>query len=1376
MRTLLVVICSLAFISTALAQSEVTSIQDRTRSWQRILSRLEKLAGRWHELPPPIVPPTGRSPQQVLTEAGKAEREAAEQLAARLTLSPAAMRLRVMTGTQSLRKFTEVDIWFPGELATKKKEHVTYDAVLVIDAWLDLAEYVGRQDVLLTAASYSLRLAGDFLPPARVVSVAERLLALHTEAHGIRGAANLTIEYGNSLIRLDRKENALRVYRKARELFRSIDSKPGERASWRFEARTLTLLQRYADARAAYRELRRLSLEAGDKLHQALAWLGESELDYSLRNYNDALSSCQKARQLFAELDDQLLHGRGWLLEGNLLDALGQHEAALNAYRNARQLFVTIGDKPNEASSWKREAEVLSHLAQEKTALTAYREARRIFLEIGDTREEALTWEREAGILLALGERKDSLTAYRRARQLFLAIDDHKGQALSWEGEAEVFLKLEQYESSIAAYRQAQHLFVKIKDRRSQANALKSEAQAFYFLEQYGPALKAYHKARRTFITINDRRGEAQCWEGIAWIQSRHGQHAAALKTYRIARQLFYEANYTHGEARSWKQEADTLVHLHRSEDALSSYQKARQLFLKIGHKSGQASAWAGEADVLIFLGRDSGALSGYRNARVIFHEIGNKSEEARALHGEATSLSRLMQYDAALSTYRMARQLFIDLGNKTGQGNTWRGEGSVLFNLGQNLSALDAYRKARTLAHEVGDELGQGNAWLGEAQVLVRLWQNDAAITAYSKARQHFIKANETLGQANSWDGEADVLRRLHRYDKALAAYRKARGLFIAEDAKSGQADTWLGEGDILLSRGRHPDAIDAYRKARQLFLGRGDEIGEGSSWHGEARVQYELDACKEAVVAAKKAAELAKKTKALPNEILARITEILCLDRLDRDREAIELAKETIALIQTWSRSGTTGIDRITMSNWYPLHNLLVSHLALKDADEALAWAEAARTPVLRDDLANSRQLPEAPDPQLEAERAQLEQERLRIESELDRTIAPAQRRSLERELESVEAALELNDFVSMGSAASTFVKSTAISAETRRTLVDEVGPILVYHVTSYETIAFLLKPGQRTPKVKRLFLASWPLINDVTRALRRDLSNPAREGSSLKNRHVFFDLLIAPFVEDLAGTSHLTIIPHGPLHELPFEALLDPKDTPLFKRWHVTIVPSLSVLHALRQRHAKRQKTLPDVAFLGIAGGAGLSLPDREVKEIGAQFGGATHLIAQRAGSRNAYSRLAPRARQILISTHAAQAAQSRSRYLELTSPEGNATRLTARDISQITLNAELVTLAACDTARGEHLLNDERLDFTRAFLISGADAVLATRWAVPEGQATSMFLRDFYQALRRGGPHGKGMRKDEALTEARRRAVVRGDDAQLWAAWVLVGDAR
>ncbi len=134
------------------------------------------------------------------------------------------------------------------------------------------------------------------------------------------------------------------------------------------------------------------------------------------------------------------------------------------------------------------------------------------------------------------------------------------------------------------------------------------------------------------------------------------------------------------------------------------------------------------------------------------------------------------------------------------------------------------------------------------------------------------------------------------------------------------------------------------------------------------------------------------------------------------------------------------------------------------------------------------------------------------------------------------------------------------------------------------------------------------------------------------------------------------------------------------------------------------------------------------------------------------------------------------ESRQTYLEIEPSDTHDSRLTAAEIASLPIDAELVALAACDTGAAEALLSDERLDLTRAFLVAGAAAVLATRWKVPEDYRTSRFLVDFYRAYRQGDPDGRGMRKDQALTEARRLSCGRDDPAQVWAAWVLVGDGR
>ena len=216
-------------------------------------------------------------------------------------------------------------------------------------------------------------------------------------------------------------------------------------------------------------------------------------------------------------------------------------------------------------------------------------------------------------------------------------------------------------------------------------------------------------------------------------------------------------------------------------------------------------------------------------------------------------------------------------------------------------------------------------------------------------------------------------------------------------------------------------------------------------------------------------------------------------------------------------------------------------------------------------------------------------------------------------------------------------------------------------------------------------------------------------------------------------------------------------------------------MSTLARVRERHREPR---PQDGFLAFSSGRGLELPQAEAGEVARLFGNAKAAFKPTEARFENYERLVPRARQLLIATTGTWVpGDPWQTYLEiLPTRDVHDSRLSVAEIAAIPLSADLVTLAACDTARGETRSNDERMDLTRAFLIAGAASVLATRWKVPEDPATSRFLLDFYRAYRQGGPGGQGLRKDQALTEARRRSRERGDPAQVWAAWVLVGDAR
>src|SRR5207302_10444138 len=78
-----------------------------------------------------------------------------------------------------------------------------------------------------------------------------------------------------------------------------------------------------------------------------------------------------------------------------------------------------------------------------------------------------------------------------------------------------------------------------------------------------------------------------------------------------------------------------------------------------------------------------------------------------------------------------------------------------------------------------------------------------------------------------------------------------------------------------------------------------------------------------------------------------------------------------------------------------------------------------------------------------------------------------------------------------------------------------------------------------------------------------------------------------------------------------------------------------------------------------------------------------------------------------------------------------------KLQVHEILDLRLNASLVTLSACDTARASGYFSEapaggELVGLTHAFLFAGSRSVLATLWEVDD-QSTARLMRGFYSRL-------------------------------------------
>lgn len=272
--------------------------------------------------------------------------------------------------------------------------------------------------------------------------------------------------------------------------------------------------------------------------------------------------------------------------------------------------------------------------------------------------------------------------------------------------------------------------------------------------------------------------------------------------------------------------------------------------------------------------------------------------------------------------------------------------------------------------------------------------------------------------------------------------------------------------------------------------------------------------------------------------------------------------------------------------------------------------------------------------------------------------------------------------------------------------------------------------------------------------------------------------FGQLLAPALADAPQATRWVIVPDGPLHLLPFSALVV-SDKPLqylAEARTLTLAPSANV-------YAQLLSQRPPATRQVIAFGDPPHPPEPplaqgrvEARHVAALFPGAeTHLGAE-ATERTVLAR-ARRARYLHFATHARfDKVHALDSALLLATPAaptpGDNGLLQAWEVAQkLELDASLVTLSGCDTGLGTVVAGEGLTGLARAFQYAGARAVVVSLWEVAD-DATSRLMTRFYQGLR------QGQAKDDALAAA--EAAVRAQPATrhpyYWAAFRLNGDPR
>ncbi|WP_284478511.1 CHAT domain-containing protein [Geitlerinema calcuttense] len=304
----------------------------------------------------------------------------------------------------------------------------------------------------------------------------------------------------------------------------------------------------------------------------------------------------------------------------------------------------------------------------------------------------------------------------------------------------------------------------------------------------------------------------------------------------------------------------------------------------------------------------------------------------------------------------------------------------------------------------------------------------------------------------------------------------------------------------------------------------------------------------------------------------------------------------------------------------------------------------------------------------------------------------------------------------------------------------------------------------------------------FNEDTTAVARALAQIQRNDQKNQQLQQLHEVLIQPIADLLPQNpeARVTFIPQDSLFLVPFPALLDAEGKHLIEKHTLLTSPSIQVLE-LTQRQRQRigtpskqalvvgNPTMPSLRFKVDGPLVQLSsLPgaEREARAI-AQMLNTQPLMGAAATEAAVVERL-PQAGIIHLATHGLldnlMGFQSSLAFTPAGKSDGF---LTAREIIQLRLNANLVVLSACDTGRGR-ISGDGVIGLSRSFIAAGVPSVIVSLWKVPD-EPTSALMQAFYQNLQQDSDKAK------ALRNAMLSTMKQYPDPKDWAAFTLIGEA-
>jgi CHAT domain-containing protein len=878
------------------------------------------------------------------------------------------------------------------------------------------------------------------------------------------------------------------------------------------------------------------------------------------------------------------------------------------------------------------------------------------------------------------------------------------------------------------------------------------------------------------------RRKEAQALASRAMANALYssGDYRAAIEHHQRATQL-YES------LRNWKEMARTLsssiqpmILVGEYDQAFKAVDRAREIFLRLEDPWRLARLEINVGNIYHRQDRFEESIAHYENAYRGLMPYKDAEAIAVVLSNMAVCLISLNDFPRALATYQRARAFCHENNMPLLVAQADYNIAYLYYLRGEYSQAIEALYAARRACEATGDAYHFALCHLDLSDIYLELNLSEEAREMAHEGFLRFEKLGMGYEAAKTLANEATAYAQQGKTVQALERFTKAREMFGREKNLVWPWLIDLYQGLLLFHEGRHFESRRLCAAAAAFF--------DHSVLPGKAVLAHLLLAriaqqVGDPAEAQKETDESLARLANLQTPVLAYQAHLLqgqlaqaCNDRPAALRAFLD-AKESLETMR--SRLHGEELKISFLKNRMQVYEALLDLFISGDgsdatAEEALAWMEAAKSRSMIEMIFQSGQsLPLGETGQSDLVRRirdlreelnwyyhRIELEQLRPEEKSSERLDTLQKKAQSHEKELLRT---LRELPARERENATLEAPSDLSVEQLQSALPPGATLIEYFSAGDRLLAAVINSDE----IHILPVTVLPRVAHILQLLRFQLSK-FRMGSDYVRRfedpllratqsHLesLYNELIAPLRQYCPG-KHLIIVPHGPLHFLPFHALRTGEDY-LCDAFTISYAPSASVFFACQEKPASANTSS---LIFGIA--------DERAPQILQEAQSVATLLPHsslRTGSEATSSVLrekGPHTGLLHIATHGVYR-QDNPMFSGIRLGDGY---LNLFDLYQMRLNANLVALSGCATGMNFVAAGDELLGLQRGLFYAGASTLLLSLWDVHD-QSTSELMQLFYREYLRTGEMAS------ALQHAMQQLRQQNPHPYFWAPFTLVG---